>query len=67
MTSDIELVIVEDAGEVAAAVAERLALAARAGGHIALTGGTTPEQAYEEAAKREPDWSNTEIWWSDER
>jgi len=48
-------------------VAEWLARAARAGGHIALTGGTTPEQAYKEAARREPDWSKTEIWWSDER
>jgi 6-phosphogluconolactonase len=52
---------------VAAVVAERLARAAREGGHIALTGGTTPEQAYVQAAKREPDWSKTEIWWSDER
>jgi 6-phosphogluconolactonase len=67
VTGDVELVIVEGAGEVAQAVAERLALAARAGGHIALTGGTTPEKAYEEAARREPDWSKTEIWWSDER
>ena len=67
MTSDVELVIVEDAGEVAAAVAEQLALAARAGGRIALTGGTTPQRAYEEAAERQPDWSSTEIWWSDER
>jgi 6-phosphogluconolactonase len=67
VTGDVELVIVEDAREVAAAVAELLALAARAGGHVALTGGTTPELAYREAAKREPDWSNTEIWWSDER
>ena len=48
-------------------MAERLARAARAGGHIALTGGTTPEQAYKEAAQLEPDWSKTEIWWSDER
>jgi 6-phosphogluconolactonase len=48
-------------------VAERLAHAARKGGHIALTGGTTPEQAYMKAAKHEPDWSNVEIWWSDER
>jgi 6-phosphogluconolactonase len=48
-------------------VAERLARAARQGGHIALTGGTTPEQAYKEAAQREPNWSRTEIWWSDER
>jgi 6-phosphogluconolactonase len=44
-----------------------LARAARNGGHIALTGGTTPEQAYREAARREPDWSKAEIWWSDER
>ena len=64
---DLELVIVENAGEVAAAVAELLARAARQGGHIALTGGSTPELAYAEAAKLEPDWSKAEIWWSDER
>ncbi len=67
VTGDVALVIVEDANDVAAAVAERLARAARAGGHIALTGGRTPELAYEKAAKREPDWSKAEIWWSDER
>ena len=67
MTNDVELLIVEDADEVAAVVAERLARAAREGGHIALTGGKTPEQAYREAAKREPDWSDAELWWSDER
>ncbi|MDX6409189.1 MAG: 6-phosphogluconolactonase [Gaiellaceae bacterium] len=67
MSEDLELVVVADAAAVAAAVAERLALAARKGGHIALTGGTTPEQAYEEAARSQPDWSRTEIWWSDER
>ena len=67
MTNDVELVVVETPQEVALAVAERLARAARAGGHIALTGGTTPERAYEEAAQREPDWSNAELWWSDER
>ena len=67
LSGDVELVVVEDASEVAAVVAERLARAARKGGHIALTGGTTPEQAYKEAAEREPDWSKAEIWWSDER
>ena len=67
MSDDIELVILEDAEEVAAAVAERLARAARAGGQIALTGGTTPELAYTEAAQLARDWSNTELWWSDER
>jgi 6-phosphogluconolactonase len=48
-------------------VADRLAGVAREGGHIALTGGSTPELAYKEAAQREPDWSKTELWWSDER
>jgi 6-phosphogluconolactonase len=67
VSDDVDLVVVEDAAAVAAAVAERLARAARAGGHIALTGGTTPELAYAEAAQREPDWSKTELWWSDER
>jgi 6-phosphogluconolactonase len=67
VTNGIELVVLETADEVARAVAERLALAARTGGHIALTGGKTPEHAYEDAAQREPDWSNTELWWSDER
>src|SRR5207245_3588591 len=67
VTNDVELVVVETPEEVALAVAERLARAARAGGHNALTGGPTPERAYEEAAQREPDWSNAELWWSDER
>jgi 6-phosphogluconolactonase len=67
VSNDVELVILEDPGEVAAAVAERLARVARVGGQIALTGGTTPEQAYKEAAEREPDWSKAEVWWSDER
>jgi 6-phosphogluconolactonase len=67
VNDDVELLVVEDADEVAAAVAERLARAAREGGHIALTGGRTPEHAYEAAARREPNWSKTEIWWSDER
>jgi 6-phosphogluconolactonase len=65
--TDIELVVLEDADAVAAEVADRLAQAARAGGHISLTGGRAPALAYEEAAKREPDWSNVELWWSDER
>ena len=65
--SDVELVIVEDDKEVAAVVAERLARAAREGGNVVLTGGKTPELAYEEAAKRAPDWSKVELWWGDER
>jgi 6-phosphogluconolactonase len=65
--SDVELVIVEDEQELAAVVAERLARAARDGGNVVLTGGKTPEQAYQEAAKREGDWSKLDLWWGDER
>jgi 6-phosphogluconolactonase len=65
--NDVELVVVEDTKEVAAVVAARLARAAQEGGNVVLTGGTTPEQAYQEAAKREPDWSKVELWWGDER
>ena len=65
--NDVELVVVEDEQEVGAVVAERLARAAREGGHVALTGGKTPERAYKEAAKRAPDWSAVEVWWGDER
>ena len=65
--SDVELVVVESPKEVAAVVAERLAQAAREGGNVVLTGGKTPEQAYNEAAKRERDWSKVDLWWGDER
>jgi 6-phosphogluconolactonase len=65
--SDVELTIVEDADAVADTVAERLARAAAEGGHVVLTGGKTPELAYERAASMAPDWSRVELWWGDER
>ncbi len=65
--TDLELVVVEDEQELAAVVAERLAGAAREGRNVVLTGGKTPEKAYEEAAKREGDWSKVDVWWGDER
>jgi 6-phosphogluconolactonase len=64
---DVELVIVDDANEVAAVTAQRLARAAQEGGNVVLTGGRTPKQAYEQAAKDAPDWSKVEVWWGDER
>ena len=64
---DIELVVADDAEGAASIVAERLAAAARAGGHVVLTGGTTPERAYELAAELEQDWSRVELWWGDDR
>jgi len=51
----------------AAEVAERLARAAEAGAHIALTGGSTPGKAYERAAELGADWSGATLWWGDER
>jgi 6-phosphogluconolactonase len=65
--TDLELVVVEDEKTLASIVAERLARAAREGGSVVLTGGKTPEQAYKEAAAREPDWSKVDLWWGDER
>jgi 6-phosphogluconolactonase len=51
----------------AAVVAELLAAAARRGATIGLTGGHSVGQAYEEAARLEPDWSRADVWWGDER
>jgi len=60
----IDIVVSDNPAQV---VAERLAEAARAGGHVVLTGGSTPRQAYEMASLYEPDWSRVELWWGDER
>jgi 6-phosphogluconolactonase len=54
-------------GDPAAGVAGLLSEAAEAGGHIVLTGGSTPEKAYEMAAERGADWSGATVWWGDER
>ena len=64
---DIELVVAPDAEAAAQLVAERLAEAARKGGHVVLTGGTTPKRAYELTPDLEGDWSRVELWWGDER
>jgi 6-phosphogluconolactonase len=59
-----ELRIVDDP---AAAVAALLCDAAEAGGHIVLTGGSSPKRAYELAAERGADWSRATLWFGDER
>jgi 6-phosphogluconolactonase len=64
MARNIDIVCVEDPAEV---VAEKLAAAARAGGNLVLTGGTSVAQAYERAAQLEPDWSKVDVWFTDER
>jgi 6-phosphogluconolactonase len=49
----------------AAAVAELLVEAVEAGGHVVLTGGSSPARAYELAAGA--DWSRATVWFGDER
>jgi 6-phosphogluconolactonase len=44
-----------------------LVAAARAGDHLALSGGGAPGHAFELAAELEPDWSAARLWWGDER
>jgi 6-phosphogluconolactonase len=64
VSSDIDIVVSEDPAQ---DVAERLAAAARKGGHVVLTGGSTPRIAYGLAAELETDWTGVELWWGDER
>jgi len=63
----VELIVLDDERAAARAAGELLAEAARGGGEIALSGGKTPERAYETAAKLQPDWTRVGVWWGDER
>jgi 6-phosphogluconolactonase len=53
--------------EPAEEASRRLVAAARAGGHLALCGGSTPREAYARAAELEGDWRRATLWWGDER
>lgn len=59
-----ETLVLEDP---AATAADRLAAVVRAGGHIVLTGGSTPRAAYERLASFDLDWPGCTLWFSDER
>jgi 6-phosphogluconolactonase len=59
-----EIRVVDDAPAVAGAL---IAEAARAGGVLALSGGRTAGAAYEVAARLEPDWSEADVWFGDDR
>src|SRR3954468_5508983 len=52
--------LTEDAAQLLAEAAER-------GGHVVITGGSTPKAAYNRVTELGADWSETEIWFSDER
>jgi 6-phosphogluconolactonase len=64
---DVELVIVDDADAASEAAAARIAEAVDSGGHVGLSGGSGPRQAYERVAVLRPDWSGVDLWWVDER
>ena len=64
---EVEVRVAASAAEAVREAGELLAEAARRGGHIALSGGSTPRPAYEHAARLAPDWSRVEVWWADER
>lgn len=64
MRDDLELRIVDDPAQ---AGAELLAHAASAGGHVALSGGSTPKRAYELAATMTVDWAGATVWFGDDR
>lgn len=49
----------------AAATAQLLVAAAEAGGHVVLTGGSSPGKAYELSV--DADWSRATVWFGDER
>jgi 6-phosphogluconolactonase len=63
----VDIRVFETADEARSAAAGELVDAARARAHVALCGGSTPGAVYARAAETEPDWSNAEIWWGDER
>jgi len=60
----VDIEVVDD---VAGEVASRLVAAASRGGHIALTGGSTPGVAYERAAEMGGDWTGSVLWFGDDR
>jgi len=64
MGGDRQITVVED---VAGAAADRIAATVRAGGHIALSGGSTPRAAHERVSQLDLDWTRTSLWFGDER
>jgi 6-phosphogluconolactonase len=59
--------VFETAHEAQRTAAELLVAAARAGEHLALSGGDAPGPAFELAADLEPNWGAARLWWGDER
>jgi 6-phosphogluconolactonase len=63
--ADAEAVAERAAREIATHLEQ--ARAQRGAAHLALSGGTTPERAYELLAEALEDWQDIEVWFADER
>jgi 6-phosphogluconolactonase len=59
-----EIVVTDDP---AGAAVDRLLAVVERGGHIALSGGSTPRRAYEQAAAAREDWGGATLWFGDDR
>jgi 6-phosphogluconolactonase len=62
--NEVELRVVDDP---ARAAAEEIARVASAGGSLALSGGSTPRDAYRLAGRLETRWRDVDVWFADER
>jgi 6-phosphogluconolactonase len=65
--NDVEVRVSDDPAAATEAAAALIAEAVDAGGHIGLSGGSSPRAAYERVAVLRPDWGRVELWWVDER
>jgi 6-phosphogluconolactonase len=65
--SDVDLRVCDGAEAATEAAAGLISEAVDAGGHVGLSGGSSPRAAYERIAVLRPDWGRVELWWIDER
>ncbi len=65
MTAELE--VFGDAAQVAEAAADRIAEVVKAGGHVALAGGSSPKRAYGLLVERGLDFGAATLWYSDDR
>ena len=64
----MEVIRLADAEACARRTAQLMAEAVDGGArHLALSGGSSPERAYELLGPKVPDWSLVDLWYSDER
>ena len=63
----LELLVLDDAVAATEAAAGWIGDAVDAGGHVALSGGSSPRPAYERVGTLRPSWARVELWWIDER